>query len=168
MLELLTDHLRLRPLPEQAASALPADRETASRLLGAQLEDEWPAPPLEGILPRHAALSRDGERFGIWVMIERGSESVVGDIGFRGPPGDDGSVELGYSVIAGRRGRGYATEAARSLVSWAASQNGVRCIVAGCEEGNVASIRTLERAGFQRTGVAGNEIRWCHSENAGG
>ena len=39
------------------------------------------------------------ECFGIWVMIERGSQSVVGDIGFMGPPDTDGSVEVGYSVI---------------------------------------------------------------------
>ena len=51
-------------------------------------------------------------------MIERESQSVVGDIGFIGPPDEDGSVEVGYSVIPARRGRGDATQAARAIVAW--------------------------------------------------
>jgi RimJ/RimL family protein N-acetyltransferase len=93
-------------------------------------------------------------------MIERCSSSVVGDIGFRGPPDDAGTIEVGYSVIPSRRRRGYATEAASALVGWARSQPSVHVIVAGCDADNVPSICTLERVGFRRTGEANGEIRW--------
>ncbi len=93
-------------------------------------------------------------------MIERDSRSIAGDIGFKGPPDDAGSIEMGYSVIPGRRRRGYAKEAARALIDWALSQPKVKVIVAGCHPGNVPSIRTLERVGFYRTGEADGEIRW--------
>jgi len=160
MLRLLTDRLELKPLPAQTAAALPEDREAASRALGSRLSAEWPDPHLLGVLRHHAGAPVDTECFGVWVMIECCSGTVVGDLGFRGPPDDGGTIELGYSVIPSRRGRGYATEAASALVRWAASQPRVDVIVAGCDPNNVPSVRTLERVGFRRTGEANGEIRW--------
>jgi [ribosomal protein S5]-alanine N-acetyltransferase len=160
-LRLVTERLELKPLPAGVAGALPEDREGACRQLGARLPDEWPHPDLLGVLRRHALASGDAERFGVWVMIERESGSVVGDIGFHAPPDEAGTVELGYSVVPGRRRRGYATEAASALVEWALSQPDVRGVVAGCDPGNVASTCTLERVGFRRTGEANGEIRWA-------
>ena len=93
-------------------------------------------------------------------MLERATQTVVGDAGFEGPP-TGGVVEIGYSVTPGRRRRGYASEAARALVGWALAQDGVDTVVAGCAPDNIASVRTLERLGFVRTGLEGDEIRWC-------
>ena len=159
-LKLLTDRLELKPLPGQAAAALLEDREAAGRVLGARLSAQWPDPNLDGVLRRHAGASVDSECFGVWVMIERRSGTVVGDIGFHGPPDDAGTIEVGYSVIPSRRRRGYATEAAGALVGWAHSQPSVHAIVAGCDPSNVPSMCTLERVGFRRTGEANGELRW--------
>jgi RimJ/RimL family protein N-acetyltransferase len=160
VLRLLTDHLELVPLPAEAAAALPENRAAARRALGAQLSTEWPDPHLVGVLRRHAGASAGTECFGVWAMIERCSASVVGDIGFRGPPDDAGAIEIGYSVIPSRRRRGYATEAAGALVRWACSQPDVEVVVAGCDPNNVPSIRILEQVGFRRTGETTGEIRW--------
>ena len=100
--------------------------------------------------------------------------TVVGDIGFHGPPDEAGRAEIGYSVVPGRRGRGYATEAAAALLRWAQAQPGVRQVVAGCDPGNAASATVLERAGLVRAGEAageaggetGDELRW-HVEAVG-
>src|SRR6516225_5623277 len=108
--------MELRPLPAIAAAALPEDREEASRILGAALPVEWPQPDLLDVLPLQAAASQETECYGVWVMIERESGSVVGDVGFIGPPDENGSIEVGYSVIPDRRRRGYATEAASAIV----------------------------------------------------
>lgn len=141
-----TTRLELRPLPSAAAGALPDDRETAARLLGVVLPPEWPQADLLDVLPLQAAAAHAEERFGVWVIIERGSKTVIGDIGFIGPPGEDGTVEIGYSVIPDRRGRGYATEAARVLVDWALRQPGVDSVVAGSGEAAVCSSRSLSSA----------------------
>jgi [ribosomal protein S5]-alanine N-acetyltransferase len=159
-LRLVTDRLELEPLPAQAAAALPEDREAASRTLGARISAEWPDPNLVGVLRRHAGAPVDLECFGVWVMIERSNGTVIGDIGFHGPPDDAGTIEVGYSVIPSRRRRGYATEAASALVGWARSQPSVHVIVAGCDPNNVPSVRTLERVGFRRAGDANGEARW--------
>jgi ribosomal-protein-alanine N-acetyltransferase len=152
--------MEVRPLPALAAAALPDDREEASRILAATLPAEWPQPDLLDVLPLQAEASSETECFGVWVMIERDTGSVVGDAGFMGPPDEDGSIEVGYSVIPERRRRGYATEGASAIVEWALSQPGVRVVVAGCDRDNAPSIRTLERLGFQRTGETNVQIRW--------
>ena len=112
------------------------------------------------------ARPQETECYGVWVMIERESGSVVGDVGFIGPPDENGSIEVGYSVIPDRRRRGYATEAASAIVEWALSEPGVEVVVAGCDRDNEPSIRTLERLGFQRTGEANGQLRWRYEPPA--
>src|SRR5262249_28312880 len=120
---------------------------------------EWPQPDLLPLLRRQAASSEREAEFGIWLIIERGAAIVVGDAGFKGAP-TDRMVEIGYSIIPSRRRRGYATEAARALISWALERDAVDTVVAACAIDNVASIRTLERLGFTRSGAEGGEIQW--------
>jgi RimJ/RimL family protein N-acetyltransferase len=158
--ELTTSHLVLRAMPPAAAAALPDDRAAAAAVLGAALAASWPQPDLLDILPLLARTPPDGVRFGAWVVVERDTNIVVGDIGFLGPPDGDGVVEVGYSVIPERRGLGYATEAATALVGWALAQPGVTAVLAHCDATNAASIRVLERAGFGRVGEAGGVIEW--------
>jgi ribosomal-protein-alanine N-acetyltransferase len=149
-----TEQLELRPLPVAAARALPDDRKTAGRLIGAVVPDDWPLPDLRDIVSRHQP------RLGIWVMVERETDTVVGDIGFHGPPDESGTVEIGYSVLPDRRRRGYATEATRALTGWALDQPGVRAVAATCAPDNVGSIRALERAGFAKVGESADLVHW--------
>ena len=104
-----TSRLELRPLLAAAALALFDDRETAARLIGSPLSPAWPQRDLFGILP----LRRE-EPYGVWVMVERETGEVVGDVGLKPPP-DEGEVEVDYSVVPDRRGLGYGAEAARAL-----------------------------------------------------
>jgi [ribosomal protein S5]-alanine N-acetyltransferase len=107
-----------------------------------------------------AAAAPENARFGVWLIIERETDTVVGDIGFFGPPGPDETLEVGYSMIPSRRRLGFATEAARTLISWALEQPGVSIIVAGCDATNVPSVHTLNRLGFVRVEPAGEQLRW--------
>jgi len=106
-----------------------------------------------------AAANPDGERFGVWLMIERDTNTVVGDVGFLGPP-DDGLLEIGFSVLPGYRRRGYASEAARAMVAWALREPGVRGVVARCDADNEASIGVIQRVGFVRTDEVDGQIQW--------
>ena len=111
------------------------------------------------ILPVQASADSEGERFGVWVIIERATASVVGDIGFLGPPAD-GVVEMGFSVVPERRRQGFASEAAAALVEWALREPGVEVVIARCDSGNDASIGVLQRAGFVRTAEDDGVISW--------
>jgi RimJ/RimL family protein N-acetyltransferase len=151
--------LELTPLPAVAAAALPDDRETAAAVIGSRLPNAWPQSDLLDVLPMQAAAEPDDERFGVWLIIERDTNTVVGDIGFMGPP-DGGAVEIGFSVIPDRRRRGYATEAARTLADWALRLPEVREVSARSEPENEASARVLVAAGFARIGAGGGVVRW--------
>jgi RimJ/RimL family protein N-acetyltransferase len=65
----------------------------------------------------------------------------------------DGIVELGYSVHPAERGRGLAGRALVLLAPWAFAELGAARLEARTDPGNVASQRTLARAGFSREGL---------------
>lgn len=71
----------------------------------------------------------------------------------------DQHAELGYWLGTRYRDRGYATEAARAIVRWAFRRWKLRRIYAQVLEGNLASIRVLEKVGFLREGVRRKHIR---------
>jgi ribosomal-protein-alanine N-acetyltransferase len=92
-------------------------------------------------------------------MIERLSGTVIGHIGFHTPPCPEylasvapDAVELGYSVHAPFRQRGYATEAILALMHWAYSLHGQRCFVLSISPHNVASTVMAESLGFVTCG----------------
>jgi len=45
-------------------------------------------------------------------------------------------------------------------VTWALDQPGVEAVVAACDANNAASILTLDRVGFRRTGEADGRVLW--------
>ncbi|MEU8887144.1 GNAT family N-acetyltransferase [Streptomyces sp. NPDC048442] len=87
--------------------------------------------------------------YGHRLIIERESGAVVGSIGLFWPP-SEGVLEIGYGIVASRRGRGYAPEATRAMTELALGAPGVHTLCANVELSNPPSARVLEKAGFQR------------------
>jgi [ribosomal protein S5]-alanine N-acetyltransferase len=159
--ELTTARLVLRPLlPATAAALRDGDRDLAERLGGLTLPDSWPNADLINMLPLQAGLPEQLLQWGIWLIIEAESQTVIGSIGFLGPPDSGGLVEIGYDVIAERRRRGYLTEAAGALIERALDEPGVIGVVARCAPDNVASIRSLERLGFNESARSTAYLYW--------
>lgn len=73
---------------------------------------------------------------------------VIGDLGWKGVPGPDGTVEIGYGVAVPYRGQGYATEAVAALLGWLDARPDVRLVRAEALADNLASRRLLTRLGF--------------------
>lgn len=67
--------------------------------------------------------------------------------------------ELAYELLRAAHGRGYATEAGRALIGWAAMA-GYRRLWAGVRDWNVASRRVLEKLGFRETGQVEPDPRY--------
>src|SRR5947209_3518762 len=61
-----------------------------------------------------------------FTVVHRASATSVGSCGYKGPPDPDGIVEISYGIDPDHRGRGYATEAAAALVSYALGDPRVR------------------------------------------
>ena len=87
-----------------------------------------------------------------FAMVHRGSEAVIGTCGFKGPPDPDGSVEIAYGVVPEHQGKGYASEAAAALVSYAFESVQVRTVRAHTRSDSNASARVLTKCGFRLTG----------------
>lgn len=64
-----------------------------------------------------------------------------------------GKGEIGYVIAVNCWGRGYATEAAESLLRLGLEEFGLSEITATCRPDNVASARVLEKIGMTRNGL---------------
>jgi ribosomal-protein-alanine N-acetyltransferase len=69
------------------------------------------------------------------------------------------SCSMGYWVSEDRTGRGLATEAVRSAVEYAFAELGLHRVQAETVLANDASQRVLDRAGFERYGLAPGYLR---------
>jgi RimJ/RimL family protein N-acetyltransferase len=115
--------------------------------------------PFEGDLAavggflRASAAHGDQRPFGYYRITRLTDGLAVGGIGFKGRP-DGGSVEIGYGLAPSARGHGYAAEAVVALLAIAV-EHGVSRVVADTTPDNIASQRTLTRAGFRLVGTGG-------------
>jgi len=99
-----------------------------------------------------------------FAILDRASGTSVGSCAFKGPPDDNGMVEIAYGIDADHRGRGYAKEAAAALVEFALGA-GVRVVRAHTLLENGASARVLSSCGFAQVGEVvdpedGLVMRW--------
>lgn len=62
------------------------------------------------------------------------------------------TAEIGYWANPGTRGRGYITEAVREVVRWAFEEVGLERVTWQAFDGNAASRRVIEKAGFTMVG----------------
>src|SRR6185436_12212262 len=87
-----------------------------------------------------------------FAIIHRVDGSVVGRCGFKGPPGNDGAVEIAYGIEPVHQGKGYATEAAAALTGFAFGSDDVRMVIAHTLPQSNASTRVLTKCGFRHAG----------------
>jgi len=142
------------------------DKTALAAALNATIPDGWPVSPEVQPLFRDMLKSEPAAAGWLgYAAILRSERLVIGDIGFLGPPDPAGSVEIGYAVVAGWRGRGYASEMIEIMVHRAFNDERVRRITAHTDPDNGSSMRVLEKNGFQRAGTSafldqGDKIGW--------
>lgn len=98
-----------------------------------------------------AATEADPWLHGFQVTL-RESGTKIGDAGFKGPPSDDGLVEIAYGIDPEHQGRGFATEAARALIEFARKSPAVSVVRAHTKPDNIPSARVLAKCGFRFVG----------------
>ncbi|MEV8319933.1 GNAT family N-acetyltransferase [Streptomyces sp. NPDC059900] len=150
---MITERLVLRPWTMSEATAVLGEHRSAN------WADDFPA---EGDRVIASLFEQNPGWLGAYghrLVIERESGLVVGSIGLFWPP-SEGVLEIGYGIVASRRGQGYASEATRALAEFALTAAGVHTVSAGVELSNPASVRVLEKAGFHRQSTEGDEARF--------
>lgn len=86
--------------------------------------------------------------FGLWLLSRRDDGAPIGMCGLlkRDTLPD---VDVGYALLPQFWGQGYALEAVQATLRHAASKFGLKRVIGVVSEGNVASIRVLEKAGMR-------------------
>ena len=165
-IQLQTARLLLVASTAEIARAEATDPEELGRLLGAEIHPSW--PPGENdqagrdFLWRRLREHPEAVGFLGWswlVRPERPGERpiLIGGGGFKGPPGADGTIEIGYSIVEEYYGRGLATEAIGATLAWAFGDPRVRRVIAETLPELRASQRVLEKNGFERSSEAASD-----------
>ncbi|MFY4775590.1 GNAT family N-acetyltransferase [Metabacillus sp. RGM 3146] len=143
-MEILTERLKLLPVPNKPLQ-LVSDYE-----LGDHVKNY-----LRDVAANNAIIG-----WGVWAIIRREDDHMIGDLGFKGKPNLDGSVEIGYGLAPSVRNNGYATEAAKALMEWAFATGKVHKVIAQCLKENAASIKVLKKLGMMQTHSDEEMIYW--------
>jgi ribosomal-protein-alanine N-acetyltransferase len=163
-LQLQTRRLTLIACPTEFIDALARGADEAGLLLGLRLPDGWPDPELASFLPIYAGQLREDPSmlgYGVWLIVAKDTQTVIGSAGFQGKPDDAGLIEVGYGVHPDFRNAGYATEAVEALLEWAQEQQDVRGVLAHCDADNTPSIRVVQKAGLKATGTKEAQLEWA-------
>jgi [ribosomal protein S5]-alanine N-acetyltransferase len=143
-LELHTERLILKPCTENLISTIANQYNPGAHILG-HISELTHDPSLYG--------------WGAWLVMEKATNQVVGDIGFKGKPDEKQAVEIGYGIESNYQNKGYATEAVTRIVDWA-FQQAVSTIKADCLFDNMASIKVLEKIGMTKIRDEENMLYW--------
>jgi len=146
-----TERLRLRPVA-------PADAPDLFAVFGDPAVCRyWSRPPMTdpaaaGALQREIdALFAERTLFQ-WAIAERASDRLVGTCTLADLSVAHRRAALGYALGRAAWGRGYATEALRTLLAFAFDALALHRLEADADPRNAASIRVLERLGFRHEG----------------
>src|SRR5688500_6112976 len=88
--------------------------------LAAEVPSTWPPEYLDSaalaFVRERVTAAPDETPWWMYFMVlheDGGERVVIGTAAYKGPPSDDGTVEIGYGVVRDRRRRGFASEAVR-------------------------------------------------------
>src|SRR5258706_5664508 len=149
MSELTTDRLRLRPFRSkdfETHAAICSDGEVMRYIRAGALsrvDSWWQMARYMG----HWQL----RGYGLWALIERATDRLVGHLGFLDPEGGHG-FELGWVLAREAWGKGYALEGTRAAVGHAFTVLGRERIVCLIQPENARSIPVAERLGARPRG----------------
>ncbi|MCM3904905.1 MAG: GNAT family N-acetyltransferase [Pyrinomonadaceae bacterium] len=91
--------------------------------------------------------SFENHGFGLWAVLPRDEESLIGFCGFwflHEPP----TLELLYGMSPSHWHKGLATEAARAMINYGFKGLALQRVAASTDAANLASFRVMERAGM--------------------
>lgn len=145
-MELQTERLKIVPCTYDLLSTISTEEYEIGPHITSHLEDLKEDPTLLG--------------WGVWLVFTKEENAIIGDIGFKGKPDLENTVEIGYGFAPSAQNNGFATEAVKELIKWTFSFDNVHKIIAECLMNNVPSIRVLEKLQMNRTESESNMLRW--------
>jgi len=156
-----TERMELIPATPAALRAELIGHDDLAKEVGARVPSTWPPDLYDESAIRwtlewiSAHPDQAGWSFYYFTLPEAdspGGRELVGLGGFKGAPGEDGTVEIGYSVLAEHRRRGLASEAVRAFIAHAFADERVERVIAETLPNLAPSIGVLVKCGFEYAG----------------
>ena len=88
----------------------------------------------------------------MWIMTLQNTPTQAGALCFHGAPDTKGVVEIGYGTEQEFRNKGLMTEAVAAMIEWMRTCPAIKTVVANTTPDNPASVRVLEKNGFNKKG----------------
>lgn len=154
--DLLTQRLRLVAI---TPNLLRIETPSLSRLLSAEIPPNWPPehwePHVFDFLERHFCESPHAIGWNRYVVVRSPVPRLIGTVG--GFPKSGTEAEVGYSILPLWQRQGLATEGLRAVMAEIFMRATVQSISAQTFPHLIASVRVLEKCGFQRAGSGDEE-----------
>jgi RimJ/RimL family protein N-acetyltransferase len=138
--------------------------------LDAALSAEW-ADEVRWLAAFRATQLRERPQDRAWLLrpiirVEPGRpREGIGYLNFHMAPDEHGMVEIGYTLLPGARGQGYALEAVKAAFAWATREHEIRRFRASVAPDNERSLNLIGKLGFVRTGEQWDErdgLEWVY------
>lgn len=163
MMDVRSPRLSLVPLTAPLIRLFLADRSELAAALQAKVPEDWPGPDFEPIMP----LLLDGferepthEAWNGAIVLEGEERVLIGGMGLKGGPDEEGTADIGYNILPAYQNHGYATEMGHAVLAWAFGRGDIHKVTADCLHDNLGSIRVLEKLGMKRLGLDGDMLLW--------
>ena len=85
-----------------------------------------------------------------FVMIEKKTKEIIGDLGIHFSDNENKQVEIGCTLNRDFQNEGYATESVNRVIDYLFKDLKKHRITASIDPGNTSSIRLVERIGFRK------------------
>ncbi len=152
---IVTDRLDLVPATAEMVRAALLGRSALATALDASVPESWPPEFMndDALAFTLDRLAEGPAQAGWWLHFvvlrqDDGERTLIGSGGYAGPPSTDGTVEVGYAIVAEHRRKGYASEAVRGLLRHAFASPGVNRVIAETLPALAPSIGVLRNCGF--------------------
>jgi RimJ/RimL family protein N-acetyltransferase len=96
-------------------------------------------------------------------IVERGADALIGIVRLSVIEPAQRGADLGYGLRADRWGKGYATDAARTVVDFGFATLGLHRVWALCDPRNTGSRRVMEKVGMRYEGRHRDHV-YAHGE----
>lgn len=95
-----------------------------------------------------------------FLITEKDTKAVIGDIGIHFFGSENLQVELGITLNKDFQGRGYASEALKGVINFLFSDLKKHRIMASIDPENIDSLKLMERIGFRKEGHFVKSLFW--------
>lgn len=154
-----SERLVLRQLTDADTSAVFRIRSNAARMQYIPrpiLETEAQALEMITLMNQKVAENTDIN----WAVCEKVTGTFIGFMGFYRTQPEHYRTEIGYMVAPEFDGKGYVTEAVKTMLTFAFHQVGFHSVCAVIDPNNIASGRVLEKNGFRKEAHFIEDFYW--------